>query len=259
MGEIVAAGATVHAPQSLPILRARMCATGRRASRRCGNSAGRCWMRARPDVLDRDRQRSSGNLLPLAVPTFALIAGERIRRLSRAQDLRLPCHPMAEGCWSTRWARASIWFTPRTPSWGHAFAAPFEWVLEKREIPIVPVFVNSYLPPLPTARRCAALGKAIAEYIGEAPERSGDDRIGGMSHYPGTWKYPQPGYDFDCWAIAHLEQGNTEAILNLTTRNSMKSAIRRCSPGRCCSLSATAAADSAPPASCSAAAGSCST
>jgi hypothetical protein len=38
-----------------------------------------------------------------------------------------------------------------------------------------------------------------------------------MSHYPGTWKYPQPAFDFDWWAIAHMERGNHEALLNLTS------------------------------------------
>jgi len=39
---------------------------------------------------------------------------------------------------------------------------------------------------------------------------------GGMSHYPGTWKYPQPAFDFDWWAIAHMERGNHDKLLDLT-------------------------------------------
>src|SRR4029077_9892233 len=38
---------------------------------------------------------------------------------------------------------------------------------------------------------------------------------GGMSHYPGAWKYPQPAYDFDWWAIAQMERGNQKALLSL--------------------------------------------
>src|SRR5207237_650616 len=43
---------------------------------------------------------------------------------------------------------------------GHAFAVPFEHVIGKRDIPVVPFFTNVYVPPLPTPKRCAALGKA---------------------------------------------------------------------------------------------------
>jgi hypothetical protein len=101
---------------------------------------------------------------------------------------------------------------------GHAFAAPFEWVIEKRDIPVVAMFVNTYLPPLPTARRCAALGASVAQFLNGRPERVAIIASGGLSHYPGTWKYPQPAYDFDRWAIAHMERGNTHAILDLTNR-----------------------------------------
>jgi hypothetical protein len=39
---------------------------------------------------------------------------------------------------------------------------------------------------------------------------------GGMSHYPGTWKYPQPAFDFDHWAIAKMEKGQHDALMDLT-------------------------------------------
>jgi len=42
---------------------------------------------------------------------------------------------------------------------GHTFATPFEYVIEKRNIPVIPFFTNVYLPPLPTARLCALSGR----------------------------------------------------------------------------------------------------
>src|SRR5207253_4927409 len=72
---------------------------------------------------------------------------------------------------------------------GHTFATPFEYVLEKRDIPVVPFFTNVYLPPLPTARRCAAIGQEMAKIIRGGKERVAVIASGGMSHYPGTSKY----------------------------------------------------------------------
>ncbi len=43
---------------------------------------------------------------------------------------------------------------------GHAFAAMYEWVIEGRNIPVVPIFVNAYLPPLPTALTLRAARKS---------------------------------------------------------------------------------------------------
>jgi hypothetical protein len=81
----------------------------------------------------------------------------------------------------------------------------------------VPIFVNTYLPPLPSPQRCVALGQAIAEIIAERPERVAIIASGGLSHYPGTWKYPQPAYDFDYWAISLMERGELEPLLKLSS------------------------------------------
>ena len=76
---------------------------------------------------------------------------------------------------------------------GHAFSIPFEYVIGKRNIPVVPFFTNVYVPPLPTPRRCEALGKAIAEIVKGRKERVAIIASGGMSHFPGTTKYLTPG------------------------------------------------------------------
>jgi hypothetical protein len=100
---------------------------------------------------------------------------------------------------------------------GHSFAAVYEWIIADRDIPVVPIFLNTYLPPLPTPQRCFKLGKEIANIVSGRAERVVIIASGGMSHYPGTWKYPQPAYDFDYWAIAQLERGNIDALLALSS------------------------------------------
>jgi hypothetical protein len=52
----------------------------------------------------------------------------------------------------------------------HTVIAPL-WFLFPDEVPpIVPVFVNGLIPPLPAAARCLALGRAIADAVRAAPE-----------------------------------------------------------------------------------------
>src|SRR5258708_26732347 len=72
---------------------------------------------------------------------------------------------------------------------GHAFAVPFEHVIGKRDIPVIPFFTNVYVPPLPTPRRCAALGKAIADIIKGRKERGPLIASGRPAHLSGTTKY----------------------------------------------------------------------
>ena len=54
-----------------------------------------------------------------------------------------------------------------------------------RRVPIVPLYVNVYLPPQPTPRRCYAWGQALRAILDARPERVALIASGGLSHYPG--------------------------------------------------------------------------
>lgn len=218
MGQIVAAGATVHAPQFFtrpPTEDFQQLDAGLAAMRLLGRQM---LDETKPDALIVIGSDHLETFFLSAVPTFALIAGERVKAAFAGRTYDLACHPLAEGLLEHLVGSSFDMVYSQDAELGHAFAAPFEWVLEKRDIPVVPLFVNSYLPPLPSARRCADLGRALAAYIAVRPERVAIVASGGLSHYPGTWKYPKPAYDFDHWAIAQMERGNTGAILDLTNR-----------------------------------------
>jgi hypothetical protein len=152
-----------------------------------------------------------------AVPTFAIVAGQESKASFAGRDYALPVDPLAEELLEKLVASGFDMTYSQDAVLGHSFAAVYEWVIEGRKIPVVPVFVNTYLPPLPTARRCQQLGAAIRSVIANSDRRVAIIASGGMSHYPGTWKYPQPAFDFDWWAIAQMERGNIDALLNLTS------------------------------------------
>jgi hypothetical protein len=83
-------------------------------------------------------------------------------------------------------------------------------------LPIVPIMMNLYFAPQPTAMRCYQLGKAVREVIDEYPQ---DLRVavagsGGLWHTPG-----RPGawlnVDFDRQILAHLERGDARGMAEL--------------------------------------------
>ena len=151
------------------------------------------------------------------VPTFAIIAGNRVIAEHHGFHYDVPNNrDMAEDLLD-KLIRANFDIAYSEDALlGHTFAVPFEYVLEKRQIPVVPFFTNVYLPPLPTMQRCAALGREIANIIKGRKERVAVIASGGMSHYPGTKKYEYPEFNFDYWMISQMEIGNNDAILNLT-------------------------------------------
>jgi hypothetical protein len=152
------------------------------------------------------------------VPAFAIVAGNRAIAEFAGRRYDLPIHrEMAEDLlYKLVGADFDLAYSEDAVL-GHTFAVPFEFVIEGRAIPVIPIHANVYMPPLPSPKRCAALGCEIAKVIAARPERVAVIASGGMSHYPGTWKYPHPEFDFDKWIIAELEQGNVDALFDLTT------------------------------------------
>lgn len=66
----------------------------------------------------------------------------------------------------------------------HAFMCPLHFIMPEMDIPIVPLFQNSYAPPIPSPRRCYQLGEVLRRAIDKRPEK---ERVallatGGLSH-----------------------------------------------------------------------------
>jgi protocatechuate 4,5-dioxygenase beta chain len=47
----------------------------------------------------------------------------------------------------------------------HSVVVPLHFMTPDMGIPVIPVFINGHIPPLPAAQRCHALGSAIKEAI----------------------------------------------------------------------------------------------
>jgi 3-O-methylgallate 3,4-dioxygenase len=67
---------------------------------------------------------------------------------------------------------------------GHAFARVLKFLSPEANHRVVPVMVNTYYPPAPSAKRCAEFGRALAQVLRQIP---GDERVvivgsGGLSH-----------------------------------------------------------------------------
>ena len=67
---------------------------------------------------------------------------------------------------------------------GHAFGRPLNFIMPDHKFPIVPVMMNTYDQPSPSARRCYKLGQAVRSIVEGMPD---DLRVvvlasGGLSH-----------------------------------------------------------------------------
>ncbi len=95
---------------------------------------------------------------------------------------------------------------------GHAFLRPAESITDLTT-PVIPVLINCYYAPQPTAGRCYEFGRAVREAIEEHPA---DLRVavvgsGGLWHTPGA-KAAYLDEAFDRTILKHLEVGDARGM-----------------------------------------------
>jgi 2,3-dihydroxyphenylpropionate 1,2-dioxygenase len=79
--------------------------------------------------------------------------------------------------------------------------------------PVLPIFVNAYLPPQPSMERCYAFGQAVARAVTLMGLRTVVIASGGMSHFPGTANYANPALEWDKKVVAQLAEGRLKSLL----------------------------------------------
>ena len=213
MGEIVAALGTCHTPYLFtrpPDENAQQLDQAAAAIEELGKALDE----SKPDVILMFGADHVETFSVTCVPSFAIVAGSRAIAKFAGREHNLPIHrEMAEDILNKLVVDHNFDMAySEDAELGHAFSIPFEFLIGKRNIPVVPFFTNVYVPPLPTPRRCEALGRAIAEIVKGRKERVAIVASGGMSHFPGTTKYTSPEFDFDRWLISQMEVGNTEML-----------------------------------------------
>src|SRR5215207_5736826 len=197
MGSIVAGMASCHAP-ALVLRQPGEDPDQLEATAAAMRELGRVLDETKPDaliILGLDHLEAFSLDI---TPMFATVVGPEVRGSFGGREYQVPVHQdLAHAIVEGSVLRGFDMAFAENAFMGHAFVVPFEYILQDRQIPIVPMFVNVYVPPLPQPERCYHLGRALAEIIGERPERVAILASGGMSHFPGTDKYPNPEFDSD--------------------------------------------------------------
>jgi aromatic ring-opening dioxygenase catalytic subunit (LigB family) len=130
--------------------------------------------RVRPDVLVFFTADHYNIFFEECVPIFSIGVAESAAGASDYPELRrrlvpiaaeLACHVHAQ----TVRAGFDVGMSQEF-EFDHTVIAPLHFLVADSAVPVVPVFVNALIPPLPSAARCRALGGAIADAIRSAPQ-----------------------------------------------------------------------------------------
>jgi 2,3-dihydroxyphenylpropionate 1,2-dioxygenase len=80
---------------------------------------------------------------------------------------------------------------------------------------VIPIFVNSYVPPQPSPDRCYDFGRALHRGAKALGLRLVVVASGGLSHYPGTKRYSDPDLATDRMILDRMREGNLRSLLTL--------------------------------------------
>ena len=89
----------------------------------------------------------------------------------------------------------------------HTQVVPLYFLLREPKIPILPIYVNTWVDPIPTPRRCYSVGELIREVADRERERIAILATGGLSHFPGSPRIGEIDTAFDHKLLEIMREG----------------------------------------------------
>jgi 2,3-dihydroxyphenylpropionate 1,2-dioxygenase len=99
----------------------------------------------------------------------------------------------------------------------HTQVVPLYFILREPTIPILPIYVNTWVDPLPTPRRCYRLGEVIREVADGRPERIAILATGGLSHFPGSPRIGEIDTEFDHKLLEIMREGKGRTLADYSS------------------------------------------
>ncbi len=100
----------------------------------------------------------------------------------------------------------------------HAFMVPLSLLTPHMDLPIVPVHINTYCPPRPSARRCYKLGQQLGNFIRD--QQKGKVAVLASGSFSGDIGGPKMGsvdVPFDMQFLDLVKEGKAEEMVRKTT------------------------------------------
>jgi aromatic ring-opening dioxygenase catalytic subunit (LigB family) len=94
----------------------------------------------------------------------------------------------------------------------HTQMVPLYFILREPRIPILPIYVNTWVDPTPTPRRCYQVGELLRSVADTAPERIAMLATGGLSHYPGSPRIGEIDTRFDHKLLEIMRAGKGRSL-----------------------------------------------
>jgi 2,3-dihydroxyphenylpropionate 1,2-dioxygenase len=96
----------------------------------------------------------------------------------------------------------------------HTQVVPLYFLMREPKIPILPIYVNTWVDPAPSPRRCYQVGELIREVADHSNERVAILATGGLSHFPGSPRIGEIDTQFDHKLLELMREGKGRSLVD---------------------------------------------
>ncbi len=101
----------------------------------------------------------------------------------------------------------------------HTQNVPLYFLLPKPTMPILPIYVNTWVDPSPSPRRCYQVGELIRAVAENSSERIAILATGGLSHFPGSPRIGEIDESFDHRLLEVMRQGKGKSLVDYSVQD----------------------------------------
>jgi len=175
---------------------------------------------ARPDVLIVVANDQFVNFFWNNIPTFFVTIGDEVKGSFTRHAFRYPNHKELGQAIVRAGMEKGIDF-----SYGerielqHTQTVPLYFLLPEPKIPILPIYVNTWVDPAPSPRRCYQVGELIRGVADGRKERVAILATGGLSHFPGSPRIGEIDEKFDHQLLQAMREGKGRSLVDYSVQD----------------------------------------
>jgi aromatic ring-opening dioxygenase catalytic subunit (LigB family) len=175
---------------------------------------------AKPDVLIVVANDQFVNFFWNNIPTFFVTTGDEVKGQFTRHKFHYKNHKDLGKALIRAGMEKSIDF-----SYGeyvelqHTQTVPLFFLLPEPNIPILPVYVNTWVDPAPSPRRCYQVGELVRAVAGQSSERVAILATGGLSHFPGSPRIGEIDEKFDHELLEVMRQGKGKSLTEYSVQD----------------------------------------
>ena len=169
--------------------------------------------RAKPDVLIVVANDQFVNFFWNNIPTFLVTVADEVRgRFTRHQFHYRNHKELGRAIVRAGMEKGIDFSFGEYAELQHTQTVPLYFILREPKIPILPIYVNTWVAPTPTPRRCYQVGELLRTVADAAPERVACLATGGLSHYPGSPRIGEIDTEFDHRLLEIMRAGKGRSL-----------------------------------------------